>query len=433
MSEIVRGSLISFEADPFEEGASSALRYVEDGALFLENGRIVDVGDAEAIIAAHPDVAATTYTDCLIAPGFIDCHVHYPQLDIIGANNSGLIDWLDRYAFPQESLFEDPALCRQTANVFLSELFKHGVTTASVYCTVHKASADAFFETTHAANALMIAGKVCMDRGAPAALLDDPQSACDDSKALIQKWHGRGRCRYAITPRFAITSSPDQLSQLGDLWSEHPDVHMQTHLSEMPAEIEEVARLYPQAKDYYNVYEEAGLVGDGGLFGHCVHLTDRERKSLEERGDVIVHCPTSNEFLGSGVFNLKKSKESAPGLAVSLASDIGGGTSLSPFTTMQAAYKAARHHGHHLTPTELFYLSTAGGAASLGLEGQVGNLKAGSDADFIICDLKATPLLSRMTGRARSVEDILMALIMLADDRAIRATYIAGSPIYERD
>ena len=425
---IIRGRVLSFASDPFGEGADAAIIDREDGALLVKDGRIAELGDAAAVLKNHHDAKIVDHSGSIIMAGFIDTHLHYPQVDIIGAANRGLADWLDRHAFPQEMKFGSEAHARATAAFVLDGLVGHGVTSAGVYATVHKDACDAFFEDADRRNLFMVAGKVCMDRNAPPALLDTAKSAYDDSKSLIEMWHKKGRLRYAITPRFAITSTPEQLEALGALWKEHPDAGLQTHLCETLDEIETVRTLFPDARDYLDVYDQFGLVGEGAIFGHCIHLSEYERKLLTERKAAIAHCPTSNEFLGSGAFNLTVTQSETATTPISLASDIGGGTSLSMFETMRGAYRAAQSHGNQLTPAQLFYLATVEGARALGAADQIGNLVVGADADFIVLDPKATPLLAQLTGRAETLEDILMALLMAGDDRAIKATYIAGAP-----
>ena len=423
---IYRGMIIDFIDDPFVAPSDKALRYLEDGALLVSNGKIRSSGDATQIIEKNKNIPIVDLSGCLISAGFIDTHIHYTQMDIIGAHNHGLIDWLDRHAFPAEMVFENEEIASEAAEEFLKILFRNGVTSASVYCSVHPESVNMFFEKASAYNAFMVAGKVCMDRGAPPALLDSAKSAYDQSKILIDKWHKKGRARYAITPRFALSSTREQLENLGALWGEYPDVLMQTHLAETREEISRVRELHPDFKDYFDVYETTGLAKPGGIYGHCIHLEKRERSAMAACGATIAHCPTSNAFLGSGVFDLGDMREATPSIPVSLASDVGGGTSFSPFATMQAAYFAGRYHEIHIEPAQLFYMATQGAAKTLCAHDIIGALQPGSDADFVVLDPLSTPLLSRMTSRSNNIDELLMAFIMGGDDRCVRATYISG-------
>ena len=432
LKKIIRGRLVRFCANPFSAVGSDALEIVEKGAVLIDAGKVVAMDEAQALASSHPTAPVVDHSDCLLMAGFVDGHMHYPQIDIIGAVNNGLADWLERYAFPQEMKFGDEAFTRASARFGLEGMFRNGITSAGVFGTVHKASIDVFFEEAARHDALMIAGKVCMDENAPAPLLDTPKASYDDTKALIDRWQGEGRARYAITPRFAITSSRDQLEALGALRAEYPGVLVQTHLSETRDEVATVREQFPERADYLDVYDHYGLAGAGANFGHGIHLTDRELAHLSEQGGAVAHCPTSNAFLGSGVFNLLDTLKRSPGLEVSLATDVGGGTSLSMFRTMRAAYQAGRHHGANLTPAQLFYLATIGGARAFGESERIGNVQVGGDADLIAIDPRSTPMLTRLSERAETVEDVLMSLIMQGDDRAIKSTYIAGEPVYDR-
>ena len=432
---IMRGQTLSFQANPFETPACEAALHESDGALLVDKGRIADIGPAQSVMeragrnGAMPPIYH--YRDHLIMAGFVDAHIHYPQMDIIGAHNHGLLHWLETHTFPKELEFHDRDVARDTASLFLEECFRHGVTSASVYCTVHPQSVDEFFTASTRYNALMAAGKTCMDREAPTQLCDTAQSAYDQSKALLENWHGKGRNVYAITPRFAITSTPTQLEALGALWAEHPNALMQTHLSETLDEIEKVRGLFPGCRDYFGVYEEFGLAGPGGIYGHGVFLSDDERARLSESGGAIAHCPTSNAFLGSGVFDLMSTLRAAPQMRLSLASDVGGGSTFSMLGVMRSAYEAARSYGAGLSPLQLFWLASVGGASAMRQNHRIGNLTIGFDADFILFDLHSTPLLERRAKAAASLEELLMAQMMLGDDRAIKATFVAGAPVFD--
>jgi guanine deaminase len=364
--------------------------------------------------------------------GFVDCHVHYPQCETIASYGEQLMEWLNRYTFPAELKFEDPDYARATADHFLDQCLRNGITTASVYCTVHPQSADAFFSASQERGLRMAAGKVMMDRNAPDGLRDTPKSGYDTSKALIERWHGVDRLTYVVTPRFAITSTPEQLEAAGVLWSEHPTTLMQTHIDESHAEIAHVRSLFPDAPDYFGVYERFGLTGPGANFGHAIHLTDRERDALRASGSGISHCPTSNLFLGSGLFDMEGLREGMNTNPIGLATDIGGGSSLSMFATMRASYEICRLRGYNLHPAKAWYLATLGSARVMRMDDKIGNLKAGHEADFVVIDLKSTGLIANRMDYAKDVWETLFIQMIMADDRAIRATYANGHRVYRR-
>jgi guanine deaminase len=370
------------------------------------------------------------YPDALILPGFIDAHIHYPQTQVIASYGAQLMDWLERYAFAEELRFADPDHAAAVAGFFLDELARNGTTTAAVYGTVHAQAAEAFFAESHRRNTRMIAGKVMMDRGAPAALTDTAESSYADSKALIQRWHGLGRQLYAVTPRFAITSSEAQLQAAGALLKEFPGIYLQTHLSENRQEIETVRKLFPWAESYTAVYERFGLLGPRSLFGHCIHLDEGERLLLSGSGSVAVFCPTSNLFIGSGLFNLAAAHaQGAPGghpLRVALATDVGGGTSYSMLRTLAEGYKVLQLQGQNLPALFGFYWLTLGNARALGLDDRVGELAPGREADIVVLDARATPAMAHRALTLETLEEELFLLMTLGDDRAVTATYIAG-------
>ena len=418
----IRGQTFAFNADPFVAGPQAAYTYDSDGAVVIEAGRIRDAGTAAAVLARHPGIRVDAYPSHLIMAGFVDCHIHYPQTRMIASYGAQLIEWLNTYTFPAELAFADPAHAAAIAELFFDETLRNGTTTVCSYCTVHPQSADAFFAAASRRNLRVAGGKVLMDRNAPPGLTDTPRSGHDDSKALIARWHGKGRNVYAVSPRFAPTSSPEQLEAAGALWREHPGTLMQTHLSENAKEIAWVRRLFPDAPDYYGVYERFGLVGPGANFGHAIHLSERERLALRASGSGISHCPTSNTFIGSGLFDLAGF---TPGL-VGLATDVGGGSSFSMFSTMRTAYEVAQLRGHSLHPVQAYYLASLGSARVLRMDHQIGNLAAGMEADIVVLDPRARPILAERVGQARSLEDILFALMILGDDRAVKAVYVAG-------
>jgi guanine deaminase len=434
-----RAKLLSFKVDPHDPGnfagaadSDEAVEFEEDGLLIVEGGRVVARGAYSAL--AGQLESTTTVRDLrgnLIVPGFIDTHVHYPQTDMIASPAPGLLPWLERYTFPTERGFTDRATAQETATFFLDTLLACGTTTALVYCTVHKESADAFFAESEARDLRMIAGKVLMDRHCPDFLRDTAQSGYDDSAELIARWHGRGRQLYALTPRFAPTSTPEQLEACGALARRHGDVFIQTHVAENVDEVKWVAELFPGYRSYLDVYDRYGLLRRRAVYGHCIHLDAGDRLLMAQAGAIASHCPTSNLFLGSGLFDMHEAR--ANGMAVALGTDVGGGTSFSMLQTMNEAYKVASMTGHHLSATRMFWLATAGAAQALDLDEKIGTLAPGTEADFIVLDPTATPLLARRTARAESLEEWLFAFALLGDDRAVLETYAAGQCLHQRN
>ncbi|MBW6506281.1 MAG: guanine deaminase [Rhodobacteraceae bacterium] len=423
MTDLLIGQVLSFAADPFIEGPGAA-RHWQRGGVLVEAGRIVAVGDGATLAAAHPAATRHDYGAALISAGFIDAHMHYPQTAIIASWGKRLIDWLNTYTFPEEARFADPAYAAEIAGRALDLALAHGTTSLCSFATIHPASVDAFFTAAEARQMRVLAGKTCMDRNAPDTLRDTAQSAYDDSRALLQRWHGVGRAGYVITPRFAPTSTPEQLGALGALWAEHPDCLMQTHLSEQPDEITWVKALFPQSRDYLDVYETHGLLRPDAIFGHAIHLTGRERDRLREVGAAIAHCPTSNTFIGSGLFDM--AGLATAGLRVGLATDTGGGSSFSMLRTMAAAYEVAQLRHATLHPAQLIWLATAGSARALGLADKVGTLAPGMEADLVVLDLASTPAIAQRSARADDLWQALFPTIMMGDDRAIRATWVNG-------
>jgi guanine deaminase len=425
-----RAQLLTFNGDPAQ--SPDAAVFDEDGLLIVEDGHVVAAG-AYAALASQlaPGTQVQEMRDKLIVPGFIDTHIHYPQTDMIASPAPGLLPWLNTYTFPTERRFGDPAIARDTASFFVDELLACGTTTALVYCTVHKESADALFTESEARNLRMVAGKVLMDRNCPDFLRDTAQSGYDDSAELIGRWHNRGRQMYALTPRFAPTSTEAQLEACGVLAGEHPDIFIQSHVAENTDEVKWVADLFPGHRSYLDIYDHYGLLRRRAVYGHCIYLDEEDRKRMAQTGTVASHCPTSNLFLGSGLFDFDKADEA--GMPVALATDVGGGTSFSMLQTMNEAHKVARLGGHHLTATRMFYLATAGAAEALDLADKVGTLKPKTEADFVVLDPQATPLLARRTARTESLEELLFAFALLGDDRAIYETYAAGKRVHRRD
>lgn len=425
MPDLLIGQTLQFTADPFVQGPGAA-RHDSRGGVLVEGGRIVALGGAEDLRRAHPRARVHDYGTGLISAGFVDAHIHYPQTGIIASWGKRLIDWLNGYTFPEEMRFGDPAHAGAAAETCLDLMLANGTTTVCSYATIHPASVDALFAAAQARGMRVLAGKTCMDRNAPEGLRDTAQSAHDDSRALIDRWHGVDRLSYVITPRFAPTSSPAQLEALGALWAAHPGMLMQTHLSEQVEEIAWVRDLFPEARDYLDVYERFGLLGPGAVFGHCIHLTPRERARLREVGAALVHCPTSNAFIGSGLFDMAGLK--AEGQRVGLATDIGGGSSFSMLRTMAAAYDMAQLRGVALHPAQLWWLATVGSAAALGLGDRIGNLGVGMEADLVVIDLASTPAIAQRAARAGNLWEALFPTVMLGDDRAVRAVWVNGAP-----
>ena len=427
-----RAALFHTLEDPSRAPAAEAFAYHPDGLLVVEDGHVAAFGAYEALA---PNLAADTPIEPLpgrlITPGFVDAHVHYPQTDIVGAWGPQLLDWLADYAFPAEQAFADRAHADEVATTFLDQLLRNGTTSALVFCTVHKGSVEALFEAALARGMRLTAGKVLMDRGAPASLLDTVESGRADTETLIRAWRGRGRLGYAITPRFAVTSTQAQLAMAGELLAAHPDVLLHTHMSENLAEIARVAELFPDARDYLDVYARHGLVGDRSVFAHCVHSDDDAFRRMAQAGASAAFCPSSNLLLGSGLFSLKRA--CGCGVNVALGTDVGGGGSFSQVQMMGEAYKVGQLQHEALDPLHGFYLATLAGARALKIADRVGNLAPGKEADFLVLDLAATPLLARRTARARSLADTLHMLAVLADDRLVERTYLAGRLAHARD
>jgi len=423
--QAIRASVLHCLADPGEAGRKDAWEYFDDGMLLVDGGRIVDAGDAGRLLGALPaNARVRDLRGKLIVPGFIDCHVHFPQLDIIGSYGEQLLDWLSRYAYPAESRFADAGHAREVAQSFVTELLRNGTTTALVFGTVHPHSADAIFEAAEARGMRLIAGKVLMDRNCPEDLRDDPDSAYADSRALIERWHGRGRLGYAITPRFALTSSEAQLEAAGRLAREFPDVWVHTHLAENLEEVEAIARQYPDSRSYLDVYDRFGLLREKSVFAHCLHMDAEDRSTMAAKGGAAAFCPTSNLFLGSGLFRLTAMRDA--GVRCGLGTDVGGGTSLSMLRTASEAYKVLHLQEHALPPMQALYLATLGAAEALYLEDKIGNFRPGREADFVVLDYAGSSLTARRTAAAEGIEEKLFALMTLGDDRNVTSTWVAG-------
>jgi guanine deaminase len=424
-----RGRLLSFLRAPSGAGDAASYRYIDDGLLLVgDGGRIEAVGPADELMSRLPSGAPTAqHPGALIMPGFIDVHIHYPQTQVIASYGTQLLEWLTKYTFVEEQKFADQAHAARNAEFFLDELFRNGTTTACAYCTAHPASADALFAAADKRNAAMIAGNAVMDRNAPPKLLAPAATAIADSRDLIKRWHGTGRQRYAVTPRFAVTSTDAQLAELGALLEEFPTVLMQTHLAENEDEIATVRRLFPNDENYTAVYARFGLLGARSLLGHCIHLDHNEVALLRDTKSVAVFCPTSNLFIGSGLFDYKRLKDA--GVRIALATDVGGGTSYSMLHTAAEAYKVLQLQGQNLPALAAFDLMTRGNAAALDLDGEIGVLAPGAYADLVVLDAHATPAMAHRMEVAGNLEEELFVLMTLGDDRAVRQTYIAGKPM----
>ncbi|MDO9596923.1 MAG: guanine deaminase [Azoarcus sp.] len=423
----VRGELLHFTADPADAGAA-ALAHLPDGLLVIDDGHIVETGPADTLLGKLPsDTRITDYRGKLVLPGFVDTHIHYAQTDIIASYGEQLLAWLEKYTFPAERRFADPAHAAEVASFFCDELLRNGTTTALAFATVHPASVDALFEAAQQRRMRLIAGKVLMDRNCPDFLADTAQTGYAESKALIERWHGRDRLLYAVTPRFAPTSTNEQMTLAGRLYAEHPGVYLQSHVAENRAEVAWVAELYPEARSYLDVYERYGQLGPRSVYAHCIWLDDTDRQRMVSSGAAMSFCPTSNLFLGSGLFDLDRAHEL--GVRVGIGTDVGGGTSFSMLQTLNEAYKVLQLKGQHLSAERAFYLATLGGARSLYLDDRIGNFEPGKEADFVVLDPQATPLITRRMARADTLSERLFVLMMLGDDRCVARTHVLGEAV----
>lgn len=430
---VIRGTVLTFCDDPAAVGLQRAVKFYHRGAIAIAgNGRIVWCGNAEDLPQNFSSLPSDDHGEALVLPGFIDAHVHFPQHRMLAAPGKDLLDWLNRFTFPEEGHYAVAAHARTAAEIFLDRLVQHGTTAAVVFSTVHRTATEILFAAAERRHIAMISGKTMMDRNAPQGLCDEPSSSARDSEELIEHWHCRGRLRYAITVRFAVTSTEAQLREAGALAVRHPDCYVHTHLSESKGEIALVRQLFPWAKDYTDVYDRFGLLGRRSLFAHGVHLSERECARLHETDATIVHCPSSNSFLGSGLFDAGYIGRPDRPVRIGIATDIGGGTSYSMLHTLGEAYKVAMLRG--LTPTahELFHLATRGNAMHLGLADEIGTLDVGRWGDVVVLDPTATPVLRERQILSECLEDTLFSLMILGDDRTVRATYIAGQRIFSR-
>lgn len=433
-TKAIRGPVLTYTGDALLEGVGKTMRYESDAIVAMSGGKITHFGQAKQVKAQlPPKTKIKEYgKDKLILAGFIDCHVHYPQTQIIGAFGEQLIDWLNKYTFVAEQQFAKKPHAREVAKVFLKESLRAGTTTPMAYCTVHPQSVDAYFEEASALNMRTIAGKIMMDRNAPEALTDTPKKGYDETKALIKKWHGKGRNLYCVTPRFAPTSSPEQMEMTGAVWNEHKGTYLQSHVSENRGEVAWVKELYPERKGYLDTYDHYKQLGPRAVYGHGIWLTEEELQRCHDTGTAIAHCPTSNFFLGSGYFNVKTAMNPKRPVRVGLATDLGAGTSFSMLQTLNEAYKAAQLNGNKLSAGEAFYFATRGTAHALYLEDKIGSIGVGMEADMVVLDLKSTPIIEYRMRYCQDLEEALFIQMTMADDRAVLATYVAGELLYRR-
>ena len=420
---ILRGRVLTFVDEPQSLDDTSSYQYWEDGEVEIEDGRVVSVGQFDG--AQRADATIVDHRPHLILPGFLYPHIHYPQMQVIGSYAANLLEWLNTYTFVEEQKFADPAHAATIATSFFDTLIRHGTTTAGVYCTVHPQSVEAFFAEAERRNMLMVAGKVMMDRNAPDGLLDTPQSSYDDTKAGIERWHGKGRAHYAITPRFAITSTPEQMEMVETLAREYPELHIQTHVSENLAEIALANELYPNHGDYVGIYEKYQLLGPKTLLGHCIHLSHRETEAIAESRSVAVFCPTSNLFIGSGLFDYDRLHKH--GVRIGVATDVGGGTSYSMLRTLDEGYKVMQLRGQRLNPLRSFYHMTLGNARAMSLDDRIGRIAPGMEADLVVLDARATPEMAVRMERVETLANELFLLLTCGNDSAVVETYVGGS------
>ena len=424
MTRVIKGQTLSFTS-------SHAPVHEEKGAVVVgDDGTILWSGPQPLLPHAFRQAQVDDHGAKIVMPGFVDAHIHFPQYRMLAAPGKDLLDWLTRFTFPEESRYADPAYAAAAAEVFLSRLFQHGTTAALAFCSVHKACADALFSAAEQKGMALVTGKTMMDRNAIPAVQDDPETGARESEELYRAWHGRGRLLYAVTPRFAITSSEAQLKAAGELLASLPGALMQTHLSESPGEIAFVKQLFPDARDYVDVYDRFGLLGGHSLFAHGIHLSERECARLSEAGASVIHCPTSNTFLGSGLMSMPHLRKAGRPVHIGVATDVGGGTSYSMLATLGEAYKVQMLGGYKPSAVELFAMATRGNAGRLRIAHETGAVEAGKYADLVVLDPCATPVLASRQEVSASLEDVLFSLMILGDDRAVSATYVRGRKVH---
>lgn len=428
----VRGCIVNCRHDPGEGDDPNAFEVFEDGLLVIDRGRIAHIGPAVELLASCDDnMPVDDQRGRLIVPGFIDTHIHYAQTDMIASYGEQLLTWLERYTFPTEGRFSDRAVADETAAFFIEELLRNGTTSALVLGTVHPESVEAIFDQARSRGMRLAAGKVLMDRNAPTYLCDAPGDGYRESCELIERWHGVDRLSYAITPRFAPSSSEAQLARAGELARRFPNTYIHSHLAENRNEVAWVAELFPRSRSYLDVYDHFGLLRERSVYAHSIHLDDVDRRRMAEAGAVAVFCPTSNLFLGSGLFDYGRMHDN--GVTTALATDVGGGTSFSMIRTVAQAYQVSQLMGTALSPARLLYLATLAGAEALKIDDRVGRFGTGHEADFVVLDPQATPLIARRTVHAGTVAEKLFALFILGDDRCVHSTWLQGVCRHRRD
>lgn len=426
----VRGEILHFLSDPAVDGPD-AWEHFADGVLVIRDGHVAELGPAADMLAKLPsDITPADQRGRLIMPGFVDTHIHYAQTDIIASYGEQLLAWLEKYTFPAEARFAESTHAATVANFFCDELLRNGTTTAMAFATVHASSVDALFEAALKRRMRMITGKVLMDRHCPDFLRDTAESGDAESRALIERWHGRDRLLYAVTPRFAPTSTPGQMDLAGRLYAEQPGLYLQSHVAENRGEVEWIAQLYPEARSYLDVYDRFGQLGERSVYAHCIWLDRADRERMAATGSAISFCPTSNLFLGSGLFDLEQAREL--GVRVGLGTDVGAGTSFSMLQTLNEAYKVLQLNGQRLSAERAFHLATLGGARSLYLDDRIGNFLPGKEADYVVLDPQATPLMARRMANTTTLAERLFVLMMLGDDRTVAETHVMGEIAWRR-
>ena len=425
----IRADFLHFLDDP--DAHDKAWEYIEDGLLLLNQGKVVALDNCNNRHSQlADDVNFFDYSGKLIMPGFIDTHTHYPQTEMIASYGAQLLEWLERYTFPTESKFSDRSLADNIAEFYCDELLRNGTTSSGVFATIHPESVDAIFSAAQKRDMRLISGKVMMDRNAPEFICDTAESSYRQSVELINRWHGNGRALYGVTPRFAPTSSEAQLEVAGQILKEFPGLYLQSHVAENHDEVAWVKKLFPERRSYLDVYDHYGLLGERSVYAHCIHLDKADRERMADSGAAMAFCPTSNLFLGSGLFDLDEAERNE--VRVGIATDVGGGTSFSMLQTLNEAYKVCQMAGQTLSPMKAFYLATLGGARSLYLDQTLGNFETGKEADFVVLDLEATPLMQRRMAQSNSISDSMFALMMLGDDRCVHATHVMGQCQYSK-
>ena len=422
------GKVVHCIDDPWSVG-EAALQVIDEGYIAVENGLVAETGSASELDASLLS-RAVNYADSYIVPGFVDGHLHFPQIGVMASHGAELLEWLEKYTFPEEAKFGDRQYAANAATLFIKELLRNGTTSAMVFPTVHEQSVDAIFTAASAVNMRLSSGKVMMDRNCPENLRDTAASGYEASLRLIEKWHGKNRNSYAVTPRFAPTSTDEQLKLASDLFNSHEGLYLQTHVAENKAEVSWVAELFPWSRSYLDVYDHFGLLGERAIYGHCIYLDEPDLDRLAASESVAAFCPTSNLFLGSGLFDLVAARDK--GVNTVLATDVGGGTSFSMLKTAEEAYKVTRLAGSSVTPLQLFYEMTLGGAKALSIDNHIGNFVPGKEADFVVIDSGAIDVLSHRIELSNSIEEEIFALIVLGDDRCTQATYVMGEAAYQR-